>query len=373
MTNAATESYLAALDERYAALHTAKEDAFWAAKMGLGADPQQAQNELDARDLALQQFLQASDQLTRLRALQAEDDEQRLRIEGWLRTFGAHTIDSPRGATLAEQLAADEGRLQVARGELKLGYEDPVRGFVSASSITLSHLVQNDPDEARRRAAFDGLRSIESHLLNHGYLQVVAKRNELGQTLGAEDYYDWKAKRIEGMSKQELFVLLDELEERTRPAARAFVEDAQRKHGAEASKPWNLGQLTSGEVTRDLDPYFSFRSAVDRWGRSFAGLGIRYAGAELVLDLLDRPGKYENGFMHGPVVARRAPHPGACSIHGQRVAGCGGRRAASLAHAVSRGWACGALRQHRHAEPLLRAGIRAHIHGLRRNSKHVLG
>jgi len=305
MTNASAASYLDALDERYATLHTAKEDAFWSAKMGLGADAQRAQAELDARDLALQQFLQAADQLTRLRELRAEDDEQRLRIDGWLRTFGAHTIDSPQGAALAEQLAADEGRLQVARGEMKLGFEDPKRGFVSASSIALSHLAQNDPDEARRRAAFDGLRSIETHVLDHGYLQIVSKRNELGRTLGAEDYYDWKAKRIEGMSKHELFVLLDELEQQTRSAARAFVQDAERVHGAQASKPWNLGQLTSGEVTRDLDPYFSFRSAIDRWGRSFAGLGIRYAGAELVLDLLDRPGKYENGFMHGPIVAWR--------------------------------------------------------------------
>ncbi len=307
MTNAS--AYLDALDERYAALHTAKEDAFWSVKMGLGADAEQAQSELDARDLELQQFLQASDQLTRLRELRAENDEQRLRIDGWLRTFGAHTIDNPRGAALAEELAADEGRLQVARGAMKLGFEDPKRGFLPASSIALSHMLQNDPDEARRKAAFDGLRSIEAHVLERGYLQIVAKRNELGRALGGEDYYDWKAKRIEGMGKHELFVLLDELEERTRPAARAFVEDARRTHGEQASKPWNLGHLTSGEVTRDLDPYFSFRSAIDRWGRSFAGLGIRYAGAELVLDLLDRPGKYENGFMHGPVVAwRRSGH-----------------------------------------------------------------
>jgi len=305
MTTASAASYLDALDERYAALHTAKEDAFWVAKMGIGADANRAQAELDARDLELQQFLQASDQLTRLRELQPANDDERLRLEGWLRTFGAHTIDSSAGAALAEELAADDGRLQVARGEMKLGYEDPQRGFVPASSITLGHLVQNDSDEARRHAAFDGLRSIETHVLERGYLELVAKRNLLGRTLGAEDYYDWKAKRIEGMSKHELFVLLDELEERTRPAARAFVEEARKKYGEGASKPWNLGHLTSGEVTRDLDPYFSFRSAVDRWGRSFAGLGIRYAGAELVLDLLDRPGKYENGFMHGPVVAWR--------------------------------------------------------------------
>src|SRR3954463_9190035 len=94
MTNTSAASYLDALDERYAALHTAKEDAFWSAKMGLGADPGQSQAELDARDLALQQFLQAPKQLTGIRELRssAETDELRLRLDGWERTFAAHTI-----------------------------------------------------------------------------------------------------------------------------------------------------------------------------------------------------------------------------------------------------------------------------------------
>jgi hypothetical protein len=306
-------TYLDALDERYAALHTAKEDAFWSAKMGLGVDPSKSQAQLDARDLALQQFLQDPQQLTRLRELMpnAQTGDLKLRAEGWDRTFAAHTIDSSAGAALAEELAADDGRLQIARGSMPLGFADPTQGFVAASSVKLSNMIQNDPREARRHAAFDGLRSIETYVLKHGFLELVAKRNRLGRLLGAEDYYDWRTKRIEGMSKSELFVLLDELEERTRPAARAFVERARAKHGEAAGRPWNIGHLTSGDVTRDLDPYFSFRSAIDRWGRSFAGLGVRYAGAELVLDLLDRQGKYENGFMHGPVVAWRQ--------HGKRI------------------------------------------------------
>ena len=307
MTTDRVATYLDSLDERYAALHTAKEDAFWIAKMGLGANPGQSQAELDARDLALSQFLQDPQQLTGVRELlrEATSGDLKQRTEGWERTFAAHTIDSSAGAALAEELAADDGRLQIARGEMKLGFDDPAQGFVAASSVKLSNMIQNDMSEARRHAAFDGLRSIENYVLNHGFLELVEKRNRLGRLLGAEDYYDWKTKRIEGMSKRELFVLLDELEERTRPAALTFVESARTKHGEQVSRPWNIGHLTSGDVTRDLDPYFSFRSAIDRWGRSFGGLGVRYAGAELVLDLLDRPGKYENGFMHGPVVAWR--------------------------------------------------------------------
>ena len=47
---------------------------------------------------------------------------------------------------------------------------------------------------------------------------------------------------------------------------------------------------------------------LDRELRSFLELAedrAREQGAELVLDLVDRKGKYENGFMHGPVPAWR--------------------------------------------------------------------
>ena len=54
-----------------------------------------------------------------------------------------------------------------------------------------------------------------------------------------------------------------------------------------------------------LDPYFPFERAVEAWGRSFAALGIRYRGATMTLDLLDRPGKYSNGFCHWPQPAWR--------------------------------------------------------------------
>ena len=39
---------------------------------------------------------------------------------------------------------------------------------------------------------------------------------------------------------------------------------------------------------------------VEQWGRSFAALGISYEGASMSLDLLDRKGKYSNGFCHWP-------------------------------------------------------------------------
>lgn len=58
--------------------------------------------------------------------------------------------------------------------------------------------------------------------------------------------------------------------------------------------------MSAGSLTLLLDPYFRFQSALGRWGRSFMNLGIRYNESQMQLDLLSRPGKYENGFMHGP-------------------------------------------------------------------------
>ena len=84
----------------------------------------------------------------------------------------------PKRAVLLEALAADDGRLQqIARGNRELGLEVPQGGFVGVSSMKLSNMLQNDSDEARRHIAFHGLRCIQPHVLEHGSLELVAKRN----------------------------------------------------------------------------------------------------------------------------------------------------------------------------------------------------
>ncbi len=295
------------LDSRYAALHTAKEDAFWTARMGLAEDAGSAQRELDRLDIELNSFLQDPARLGEVRAALpgAHEPALRTRLEGWARTFESHVIESAAGRELAARVTQLEGELEHARGEMELGYRAKDGSWVRATSVKLAAMLRSEPDEALRRAAWDGLRSIERFVLDHGFLDVLRERNRLGRMHGAEDYYDWKTRRVEGMTKREVFACLDELEALTRDAARRAVEALAARSGAAAATPWNLNFMVSGDSTREQDPYFPFRDALARWGRSFAALGVRYRGAELVLDLVDRSGKYENGFMHGPVVAWR--------------------------------------------------------------------
>ena len=117
-----------------------------------------------------------------------------------------------------------------------------------------------------------------------------------------QDFYDFKARATEAMTKKELFEILDDLERKTRPLAVAARERLSAAKGAGALKPWNRPAALAGESERALDPYFAFEDAVSVWARSFAALGVDFGGgaSTLVLDLCDRKGKYSNGFCHWP-------------------------------------------------------------------------
>ena len=305
-----TARFLDDLNRSYSELHTRKEDAFWAAYMGLSADAEAARAELDRLEIELKGFLQDPERLAAVRreleAVEASGEageEELVSLRGWLATFEAHAIPSAEARALAAEIVEAEGRLGNARAAMELGYTDPDEGFVRANSVKLGVMLTSEEREPLRRAAWEGLRSIEGHVLASGFLDVVRMRNRLGRSLGGEDYYDWKVRRVEGMSKAEVFALLDELEERTRESSRRALAELRAEHGEAAVTPWNERYLSAGDVTREQDPYFPFEKAIERWGRSFAALGVDYRGARLVLDLVDREGKYENGFMHGPEVA----------------------------------------------------------------------
>ena len=200
-------------------------------------------------------------------------------------------------------------------------------------------------------------------------------RNKFAKSMGYVDYYDYKVSMAEGFSKATLFGdFLGPLEERSRP----IMEDARARLAAEkgeaALKPWNTSQALAGDVTKKQDPYFPFEEAISAWARSFATLGIKYRGATMQLDLLDREGKYSNGFCHWPQCATWTPRatsslarPTYLSGHSQ----CRRVREHRPHHADARGRSCRPLCQHRPGLSVLLPGEGAHQRGLRREPVHV--
>jgi oligoendopeptidase F len=124
--------------------------------------------------------------------------------------------------------------------------------------------------------------------------------NEYARGLGYEDFYAFKIQQEEGMTKEQLFKIFNDIYQKTKYAFGDIKKLEKTIKGLR--KPWNYSYMMTGDFTKEQDQYFPFDEALDRWGRSFTGMGIDFAGGKLQLDLLDRKGKYSNGFCHWPVL-----------------------------------------------------------------------
>ncbi len=295
------------LNREYLKRHHAKEILFWDTKMGISKD-------YDAFNKAESHLSEFSGDVAKLKfcrelaASSEADAEQKETLAGWIRFFEANVIEDPQAQALSARIVELESKLALARNNMKLGYVDPDSGeFVAGSSVALSLKISTAEDERVREACFHGLESIETFVMENGFLEIVKERNRLARMLGYEDYYDYKVSTTEGFGRRRLFELLDDLELRTREALERYIEKVRTEHGEEALEPWNFRHVTMGDAVKDVDPYMQFEDALLRWGRSFAALGITYEKAVLQLDLIDRAGKYSNGFCHAPTVAFEDP------------------------------------------------------------------
>lgn len=297
-----------ALNRDYMAVHKTKEDMFWSIYMATSDD----QAGFARVEEAFKNFISAPERLAAVRAALAgldspeEADDaatQALRrgLKGWQALFESNTIDSDKGRSLMSKLIEQEGALFAKRRDYVMTHTNEAGATEAATLGTLSTNLATNPNEAWRKSSHDALLALERWVLGNGFLDIVKTRNALARAQGFANYFDYKVQKNEQMSSAQLFDILDDFERRTAAANRRALEDLVKAKGASAIQPWNLRFHISGDSTRLLDPYLPFDKALRRWVESFRRLGIRYRGATLQLDLLERKGKYQNGFCHGPI------------------------------------------------------------------------
>lgn len=292
------------LNNQYLDLHIKKEECFWSAYMNLSSS---VEGEFETLENELKDFISDGSILQKIREELERPDLscwEKTGLEGWKRYFECNIIEDPEALEIQREIVAMEGELGRRRRSYPLGYNDPKTGeFIEAGSGKLMLIMKNESDESLRKAAWLGLRKLETFALENGYIELVKKRNRLGKKLGYDDYYDYKTQINEGISKNELFHILDGLKDNTSEACFNSFNALNELHGDGAVTPWNIHYLTAGDVSTKLEPYFPFDQALSRWGRSFAAMGIDFRDAQIQIDLVARKGKYENGFMHGPFPA----------------------------------------------------------------------
>jgi len=294
------------LNTDYLNVHKTKEDLFWDTYMAISDDDAGfAQAEENFKN-----FISNPTRLATVRQalgnLGNTDADETLRalrqgLTGWLALFECNIIDSDAARHEMADLIKLESELFTKRRDLVLQHINDAGAMEDTTLSGLATNMSTNRSEAARKTSHDAMLGLESWVLANGFLEIVKKRNAFARAQGFANFFDYKVLKNEQMTADQLFTILDDFEVRTRQANTRALQALVDTHGADATKPWNLRYFASGDVTRQLDPYLSFGKGLERWIHSFCRLGIRYRGATLQLDLLERKGKYQNGFCHGPI------------------------------------------------------------------------
>lgn len=293
-TMSTVTTFLDELNHTYRTLHHAFETLFWVSYMGdhaVDAKKDAALAEIDA--------FRSNHALRERAAVLCETASAPLavRLQVWVDFFDLYQM-SGEAAALKCQIDELESVIGNKRATRVEGYLDPKTGnFIAASSVKMRTLIQTDSDEAVRKACFDAREALALDCIDE-YVTLVSLRNQFARLQGYADFYDYKLRHIDRMTKTELFGLFAAVSSKTSGNFAKIRDLAKQVKGLR--KPWNFGYLMTGDFTKEEDQYFQFDQALLRWGRSFAALGVNLKQGTVQLDLLERTGKYNNGFCHWP-------------------------------------------------------------------------
>ncbi len=282
------------LNTSYNKLHTKYEEYFWLSYMG-DHSVDKKMNEAQANRDAFRANSELKLKIEQL--IKKTTGEQKKRLQSWNHFFSLYQTPD-HAVPLKKKAIKLEAKILQKRTARKEGYIDPkTKKFVEASENKMRTIMRTNPDEAIRKACFDAMEKLPFDYLDE-YVEMIKIRNQFARALGHADFYEYKARIDEDMSKKELFSIFENIYQKTKYAFKNVRALEKTKPGLR--KPWNFGYMMTGDFTKEEDQYFQFEKVLSYWGRSFAAMGINFQGGEVTLDLLDRKGKTNNGFCHYP-------------------------------------------------------------------------
>lgn len=293
--NKEVSAFLDKLNTDYNKLHTGYEKLFWVSYMydsSVNNKKDKARSRIDA-------FRSNKKLLKQVNYYIGKKTNKKLleRLKYWQKFF--NTYQTPDELiSLKDKINILESKIQKTRNNRKQGYIDPKsKKFIPSPVNEIRTLMVISDDESLRRACFDALQNSALPMLDD-FVEMVKLCNTYAQKLGFTDFYAYKLMTEEGMTKSELFKIFDEIYDKTKYGFKEIRKIEKTKKGIR--KPWNFSYMFAGSFIKEEDQYHPIDQMLYRWGRSFQSLDYDFGNGQIQLDLLERNGKYNNGFCHWP-------------------------------------------------------------------------
>ncbi|PCJ50898.1 MAG: peptidase M3 [Gammaproteobacteria bacterium] len=307
------KQYFDLLNSDYLVAHREKEELFWSTYMATSDQT----DEFTASEKRWTDFISNASRIGEIKAYlndlsnnssvdssnQEQPDNIALQdgLKGWLALFESNALESEQEQKLKAELINLEAVLFEKKKNYLMTFTDENGLQVEASLPALAANLRASDNEQVRASSHQAFLDLEQWVLSNGFIELVKLRNQFARALGYDNFFDYSVVKTEQMTTDELFTILDDFEKQTRETNISSIKTLAAEKGIEAIKGHNFYFSFAGDATRALDPYVPFSQSLRAWVESFSRLNIDYAGAELTLDLLDRKGKYQNGFCHAPI------------------------------------------------------------------------
>jgi Peptidase family M3 len=294
------------LNQRYLTLHRTEGELYWSTHTGLSDEHEALANASLERKLFIgdaTRLVLSQEHIARLQAIAVcpERDALISGLYGWVKVFESNAVGNERAAALLAELLRMDAELFARRQAYKMHHVNAAGHSEAATPAALRGNLASNADETARKSSHEALHGLERWVLENGFLDIVAKRNELARELGYRNFFEYRLRTNSDISPEQLFAVFDAFETSTRGTQRASLNRLVQTHGEAVLRPHNLTYHMRGGAGPSGTDYFPFGKALGRWSESVRRMGVSYRGARIEIDLLDRPGKFPTGFCVAPV------------------------------------------------------------------------